>query len=281
MPLTTAVWPFIFLGAASLYWPRLRALSLTLLGTGYLLALVTGVLERPFLIPLALLLVAAYAVAPERTRPSGIAGHVLFVVVALLLGFHLLPGFNNPRPFGPAPLTPGAVPFSFYLNLDKPLAGYWILLVWPAMYLRRGTWSWAYGLAIGLATAAVCLGLGVVLGKLALAPKWPGFVWLWALNSLLLVSLTEEALFRGYLQEALSRRLVEHPHGEALSIGVAAVLFGAVHVVGGLAYVVVTGLAGVGYGLAYRKGGLEGAVLAHTTLSVLHLTLFTYPMLAT
>jgi membrane protease YdiL (CAAX protease family) len=280
MPLTPAVWLFIFLGAASLLWPRRAVLSLTLLGTGYLLALITGLVEWPFVIPLALLLVAAYAVAPQRTRPSRIAGHILFVAVGLPLGFHLLPGFNNPQPFGPAPLTPDAVPFTFYLNLDKPLLGYWVLLTWPALRLRRGARSWAYGVAIGLGTAIICLGLGVAMGKLAFAPKWPGFIWLWALNSVLLVSLTEEALFRGYFQEALSRRFAEHRHGELFAIGIAAVLFGAVHVMGGLAYVLVTGLAGVGYGLAYRKGGLEAAVMAHVTVSLLHFTLLTYPLLA-
>lgn len=281
MPLDPALWTFIFLGAASLVWPRVRALSVSLLGIGYVLAFMAGLIDWHAIVPLVLLLVAAYAVAPERTRRLRIAGHILFIIVALVLGFHLLPGFNNPRVFGPAPITPDAAPFTLYLNLDKPLAGYWVLLAWPALCLRRGPWSWAYGLLIGVGTAAVCLGLGVGLSKLAWAPKWPGFGWLWALDVLLLVSLIEEALFRGYLQEGLSRRLAEHRHGEALSIGVAAALFGAVHAMGGLVYVLFAGLAGVGYGLAYRQGGLVAAVLAHFTLNLLHFGFFTYPMLAT
>lgn len=281
MSITVGLWTLIFLGAASLVWPRVRVLSVSLLGTGYVLAFMAGLIDWPAVVPLVLLLAAACAVAPERTQRLRIAGHILFIIVALVLGFHLLPGFNNPRVFGPAPLTPDAAPFTLYLNLDKPLAGYWVLLAWPALCLRRGQWGWAYGLLIGVGTAAVCLGLGVALSKLAWAPKWPGFGWLWTLDVLLLVSLIEEALFRGYLQEGLSRRLAEHRHGEAVSIGIAAALFGAVHVVGGLLYVLFAGLAGVGYGLAYRQGGLVAAVLAHFTLNLLHFGLFTYPMLAT
>ena len=44
----------------------------------------------------------------------------------------------------------------------------------------------------------MCLGLAFALGLVSWAPKWPaGVAPLWALNNLLLVSLAEEALFRG------------------------------------------------------------------------------------
>ena len=38
------------------------------------------------------------------------------------------------------------------------------------------------------------------------------------------------------------------------------------------------GIAGVGYGLAYRYGGLQAAVVTHFGLNLLHFGLFTYPM---
>ncbi len=40
------------------------------------------------------------------------------------------------------------------------------------------------------------------------------------------------------------------------------------------------GIAGVGYGMAYRHGGLAAAVLAHLGLNAAHYGLFTYPMRA-
>lgn len=39
-------------------------------------------------------------------------------------------------------------------------------------------------------------------------------------------------------------------------------------------------LAGIGYGLAYRWGGVAAAVLCHFGLNLVHFTLFSYPMLA-
>jgi membrane protease YdiL (CAAX protease family) len=259
---------------------RRGALGVALLAAGYALALADGLLDWRAALPLLLLLAAGYAVAPQRGRRERIAGHVLFVALALALGFHLLPGFHNSPVIGPARVTPRAVPFTMYLNLDKPLAGFWLLLAWPALRLRRDRWSWLLGLSIGLGAAVVCLGLALVLGKVAFEPKWPDFGWIWALNNLLLVCVTEEALFRGYLQEGLTRWLGGRRYGEALAIGIAAALFGMAHFAGGWGYVLVAGVAGVGYGLAYRHGGLQASVMAHFGLNLLHFSLFTYPMLA-
>jgi membrane protease YdiL (CAAX protease family) len=280
MSLTIAVWTPIFLGALSLLATRRRALSLGLIAAGYLLAFADGLLDWRAGIPLVLLLAAAYAVAPQRPRAWRVAGHVAFVGLAIGLGFHLLPNFDNPQVIGPARFTPDAVPFTMYLNLDKPLAGFWVLLAWPALRLHRGRWSWIRGLVIGLATAVVCLGLALVLGEMAIAPKWPDVGWLWAINNLLLVCLTEEALFRGYLQEGLTRRFADRRGGETFAIAIAAALFGVVHAGGGLGYVLVAALAGVGYGIAYRYGGLQASVMAHFGLNLVHFSLFTYPMLA-
>lgn len=92
--------------------------------------------------------------------------------------------------------------------------------------------------------------------------------------------MTEEAVFRGYLQESLTRRFHESRYRDVIAISFTAVLFGVAHFAGGGTLIVLSTLAGVGCGLAYRVGGLQAAVLAHFGLNLAHFTLFTYPMLA-
>jgi len=113
-----------------------------------------------------------------------------------------------------------------------------------------------------------------------LAPKWPEQAWLWVLNNLLLVTLVEEALFRGYIQGGLSQRLKHLPYGENLALLLASLLFGLAHLSAGWQWVLLASIAGAGYGLAYRFGGLGAAIATHFGLNLLHFGLFSYPMLA-
>lgn len=273
-------WIAIFPAALAVWLPAFRWVSLGLLVIGYGAALVSGQIGFLAAIPVMLLFFAAYAVSLHRKRYLQYIGHALFIVLAIALSMHWLPGFNNPRVIGPEQFTADAVPFTMYLNLDKSLVGFWLLLVLPWIRPRQ---EWRVSLKAGLCgmlmTIAICLLIAVLLGIVRWEPKWPSASWLWLLNNLLLVTLTEEALFRGYLQGGLSRLLRRQPYAEVIALCVAAVLFGLAHVAGGWQWVVLGSLAGIGYGLAYRFGGLQAAVLAHFGLNVAHFFLFTYPML--
>ncbi len=303
-------WALLCLAAALLWWPRLRAACLAVLAAAVLAGFARGQLAPPALLAFALLGLAAWSVRPARPRAARIAGHVLFVAVAFALGLHLMPGFANLQWAQGLRLSAGAAPMSLYLNLDKPLAGFWLLLCvlglraaqpsgpqsdpgqtpsLPAAPARDATQAttpptpWpplAAGTLGALAAAAACLGLALALGVVAWAPKWPALGLLWALNNLLLVAMTEEAMFRGYLQGALQRLWRERRGGAWLATAVAAAAFGLVHAGGGPHWVALASVAGLAYGWAYRRGGLAAAVLAHFGLNLIHFTAFTYPMLA-
>ncbi|MHC8393908.1 CPBP family glutamic-type intramembrane protease [Pseudomonas sp. LB3P93] len=254
---------------------------LALLSLGYALALVYGQLGWLAGISVALLLVAGFAVRQQKLPIARYLGHAVFIILALALAMHWLPGFYNGRGIDPQRFTDDAVPFSMYLNLDKPLIGFWLLLVCPWIVGRRSLRMSLYATAMALTLSAVlALGGALVLGVISWAPKWPDQAGLWVLNNLLLVTLVEEALFRGYIQGGLSRYFKHLPYGENLALLLASLLFGLAHVGAGWQWVLLAGLAGVGYGLAYRFGGLGAAIATHFGLNLLHFALFTYPMLA-
>jgi len=256
-------------------------INLALLSLGYSLALTYGHLGWLSAISVFLLLVAGAAVRQREIPFVRYLGHGLFIVLALALATHWLPGFYNGRGIAPQRFTDNAVPFSMYLNQDKSLIGFWLLLVCPWIVGRRSLRLSIYATAMALPLSAVlALGGALLLGVISWAPKWPDHAWLWVLNNLLLVTLVEEALFRGYIQGSLSRCFKDLPYGENLALVLASLLFGLAHVGAGWQWVLLASLTGVGYGLAYRFGGLGAAIATHFGLNLLHFGLFTYPMLA-
>jgi membrane protease YdiL (CAAX protease family) len=273
-------WIALCLAAPAVWIADWPGIALALLALGYAAALIDGLLGLVALAPIVLLLLAAYAVGPKKKLYLRYAGHGLFFLLALALSLHWLPGFHNPLVLGPIRFTPDAALFTMTLNLDKPLAGFWLLLALPWI-TRQMAWHtvWRTAALSLLMTAAVCLGTGMLLGTVAWAPKWPAGSGLWLLNNLVLVSVTEEALFRGYLQGGLGRLLAHWPQGETMALMVVSILFGLAHLTGGWHWALLGGIAGLGYGLAYRYGGLAAAVLVHFGLNTVHFFLFTYPML--
>lgn len=274
-------WPALFLAAALLWPPATRRWALAPLAVAWGWAWADGIIDPVAFAAPALLVLAATWVRPESRDAARVAGHVLFLLMAGALFLHLAPGFHNPLVIAPAPLTADAVAFGMYLNLDKPLVAFWVVLALaPPMAgadLRRTLL--AAVLACGVAVLA-CLGIALAMGVVGWAPKWPDSGWIWLINNALLVTLAEEALFRGYVQQQLATRWRQHAWGAWAALGVAAILFGLAHFAGGWQWMLLATIAGAAYGVAYRHGGLAAAVLAHLGLNAAHFGLFTYPMRA-
>ncbi|AMG35543.1 CPBP family intramembrane glutamic endopeptidase [Achromobacter xylosoxidans] len=271
----------LFLAAALLWLPAARPWALLPLAAAYAWAWTQGGIEPVALAWPALLALAALMIQPGGAPALRAGGHALFVTLAVLLFLHWLPGFHNPLVIPRAALTPDAVPFGMYLNLDKPLVAFWVVLAAaPAMAGANPRATLTAALGACAAAVVACLGLALALGVVGWAPKWPDSGWLWLINNALLVTLAEEALFRGYVQQRLARCWRDRPWGATAALLVAALLFGLAHYAGGWQWVLLAGVAGVAYGLAYRHGGLAAAVLAHLGLNAAHYGLFTYPMRA-
>lgn len=259
--------------------PAIRWTSLTLLTLGYCIALTFGDLSLPAAVTFGLLTMAGVCVTQFSHKAVIGFGHGLFVILAIALAIHWLPGFFSERVIAAQRFSPEAAPFSMFFNLDKPLIGFWVLLVcpWllPAIPVKQAART---AMLAFLGTCAVCMTLAVSLGVIGWSPKWPPQSHLWLLNNLLLVTLTEELFFRAYLQGGLQRLFQRLPGANALALCTASLLFGLAHLGGGWQWALLAGVAGIGYGLAYRYGGLQAAVVTHFGLNLVHLSLFTYPM---
>jgi membrane protease YdiL (CAAX protease family) len=259
--------------------PAVRWISLILLTLGYSLALSHGELTLPTAVTFGLLIMAGICVTQFRHPVVVWFGHGLFLALAVALASHWLPGFFSERVIAAQRFSEHAAPFSMYLNLDKPLIGFWVLFACPwAITAIRARRVAKTSLLTITSTSLVCLGAAVTLGVIGWAPKWPEQGTLWLVNNLLLVTLTEELLFRAYIQGGLQHLLRRLPYGGALALGLTAVLFGLVHLGGGWQWALLAGIAGIGYGMAWRYGGLPAAVATHFGVNLLHFSLFTYPM---
>ena len=254
-----------------------------------------------------LLLLALWLNTSQSSAIVRSVGFILFALLALAGALHLILGFANPLLVDAQLLTPDAIAYTLYANFDKGWAGYCLLLaIWPsqnqpqnqhqnqiagpiqiasqthsqhlASLYWRGFWP------VWPLTVLAALGLALCLHLLQFAPKWPDFALQFIFCNLLLTCVAEEAFFRGLLQRPLGQWLSQRGFSDNqaawCAIVVVSIIFGLAHLAGGFAYALVATVASIGYGWAYQRSGrIEVAIVAHAALNVVHLTLFTYPML--
>ena len=202
--------------------------------------------------------------------------------LGLLLGLHVLPGFSNPMVVRDEVLSRGALPYSQYVNFDKTL-GAVLLLGCGGWAPIRSRDQWRLALQrtapVALATVVVVMLASLVLGYVRFEPRWTPLFYLWAPLNLLTTGVSEEAYFRGFAQNELRNALPQR-HARTIAVMVSGAIFGLAHAAGGWRYVLLAGMAGLGYALVYeRTGRLEMSILTHFALNTVHFLLFTYPAL--
>ncbi|MDH5180807.1 MAG: CPBP family intramembrane metalloprotease [Gammaproteobacteria bacterium] len=204
------------------------------------------------------------------------------LLMALGLGLHLLPGFHNPQILDKVQLSPDSIPYSLYLNFDKAMVGLFILAFMQPLINTSLQWRDMIRQLLPMAgiTISIVILVSMAVGYIRFDPKWPDFLLYWLWINLFITCLAEEALFRGFLQQQLIRLLLPYKYGPLIAITICAALFGLAHIGGGLTYVFLATVAGLGYGLAYHKTGrIEAAVLLHFMLNTVHILFFSYPAL--
>jgi uncharacterized protein len=287
MPATTAATYIALLFAVIGLWFG-RRVWIAALSLAVILGYGAGVLQGPAAVWVALFAGACLAFDRAKAHPSPrmrVAGVALasagILALALALGLHSLPGFRNFLALDDVMLSAGAASYTLYLNFDKTVVGICILgicyrgLLGTATDWRRAFLQAAPLIAGNTVVVAIC---ATAAGYLLWQPKWTSLFWIWACANLFFTCLSEEALFRGFIQRELALALRGKRYGSGVAIAVSALLFGAAHFAGGLSYVALATAAGLGYAIVYhRTQSIEMSMLAHFSLNATHFLLFTYP----
>ncbi|WP_435236856.1 lysostaphin resistance A-like protein [Psychromonas sp. PT13] len=208
---------------------------------------------------------------------------VAFVAASLALALHYIPGFNNLPIVVNEAISTDAIAYTLYANFDKGIAG----LLLAAYFFSSNTGTVKIATANNLkiplliigATILSTLMMALVLGLVHFDFKVPDFWFAFIAINLFFTCVAEEALFRGILQHKLAQ-VITSPRLALLAPIIVACIFGLAHFVGGISYIFVAAVAGLGYGTIYYKTQrLEWAILCHWLVDVCHFFFFTYPML--
>lgn len=203
-----------------------------------------------------------------------LAGVFVFIIAMLLLS-HRVPGFNNWKYLDAYYFSANALPFTLFLNLDKPFI-FSVLFFFFTITQHSSVNSWKAIARYTLISAAILLAPALMAHYIAFEPKWDVNIVVWALNNFFFVCAAEEMLFRGFIQTELEK-ITKKP---LLALIIASLLFGLVHFAGGVVYVGLATLAGLVYGISYQKTGrIIIPMTVHFLVNLLHILLFTYPAL--
>lgn len=224
----------------------------------------------------ALLGFVLIVLAHTKRTDVKVISHLGFIAWCAALYFHWIPGFHNWQVLKEVYAGPESTAFTMYANLDKPLIFCALSFGWVQIFGNHQSFRprmlllSASGL-VGMLFLA--WGLGAIRPELTLPAWW----WIFALNNLFLTCTTEEALFRGYLQQGLCTKAGPWP-----AIAIASLLFGLSHYHGGSLLIAFASLAGIFYGIAFQYSSrLWVAILFHFLFNLTHLLVFTYPSATT
>jgi CAAX protease family protein len=247
------------------------------------IGLSAGFVHLPALLPITILGLACYLFS-VRAGSGAIRALAGAVIVLLSIGLlaHIVPGFSNFKVISDAILSTGGIAYTKYLNFDKALVGLFILAFCHPLLTTKEQWVAMLRTAVPVAFAVICvvLLLSLMMGYVRWELKFPPQFYVWAWANLFFTCVAEEALFRGFLQRHFHGSLKGIRYGGILALVAASVLFGVAHYAGGVSYIVLATVAGLGYGWIYqRTNSIEASILTHFTLNAAHFVFFTYPAL--
>lgn len=249
-------------------------------------ALLQGIINLESLLAILLLFFLSYTYFAYSNLSKLVKTLLFLIIILLISGFliHVIPGFANSLVIDKVRLSPLSCPFSMYLNFDKTIAALVIYITSGLSMLekpldKKSVLYTTFYLSLCAGFVSI---LGISTGYIKFEPKLPDILPIWVLNNLLFVCMAEEVIFRGFVQTYLKKFLNEKTNVQTIHITITSLIFGLAHFKGGILYIILASICGWFYGYTYeRTNRILCAILVHFGLNLIHLILFTYPVLCT
>lgn len=162
-----------------------------------------------------------------------ICGLMVFICSILITPLHLIYGFYNWLIASQIMISKLSIPYTLFLNFDKPLIGLFILGFsnnhLPLLHNRS-----AFITTLKQSISTILLGIllissiSYIVGYIRFDIKFNYFFIIWAINNLIFTCIPEEALFRGLVQNAISYACKNYQHNKYIANLITAILFGVI-----------------------------------------------------
>ena len=217
----------------------------------------------------------------QKQLPAKLILASAWTTLAAILLLHVVPDIYNLQILHHEPIKPNSIAISISWNIDKIWIGWAICAFAIPLFGITDTskpkrqW-WRTMVPMVVIGIAMTMSLALILRLVTFDIALPHYFVIFASANLLNTCIAEEALFRGIIQNFLIKRI--NAWGGIL---VTALLFGLVHAPWSPLFAVVAAVAGIMYGAVYwYSGRLIWAILIHWTVNLIHMLLFTYPLMA-
>lgn len=272
----------LLLSIITLWIPKVKIkeipLWILLLSLAIIVGLFTNIVDLISLPSIFLLGFSYFIFKNSKSKYIRIFSCICFSFIALAFGLHLFPGFHNIPIIKNEIISKNAIPYSLYLNFDKALVGLFILGFGHSLEITKEEFFKKTKCLILplIFTITFVICIAYLINYIKLDIKLNTYILIWMLSNLFISCLSEEAFFRGFIQKEIQ----DQTGSASISIVISSLLFGIAHFAGGIKYIILATIAGIGYGLSYHiTKRIEGAIITHFSLNLIHYIFFTYPAL--
>lgn len=238
-------------------------------GSFLIIAMITAyqahVISYLALFPIGALLICQYTLTFTINKSIRFLLFCTATLISLALAFHFLPGFHYLKPNG--------------ASFDKPFIGIFVLALSLPLIASRAPLHKMLRVTLPVTLIAlVVLNVAALkLGVIHFAPRLPLSLFSWLGVNLFLVTIPEEAFFRGFIQREVYLWFGKTPLAACGAICIGSIFFVLVHLawVGSFPFLCLLFIASLLYGALYQwTGSIESSILCHFFFNVIQFVFF-------